>query len=53
MSACDPSTSWVIALPMSCSIAARFAVWTLASSSVAMILARCTTSSVCLRTFWP
>ena len=51
--ACEPSTSCVIAFPMSCSSAARFAVFTEAPSSAAMIPARCTTSSVCLRTFWP
>ncbi len=51
--ACEPSTSWSIALPMSCSSPARRATLGLAPSSEAMMPARWATSMEWFSTFCP
>ena len=53
MMACEPSTSCVTALPMSCSSAARRAIFWSAPISAAIIAARCAHSSEWRSTFWP
>src|SRR5919106_1770867 len=54
INACDPSTSWVRAFPMSCIIAHRFTRGMFASaSSEAMAPAMCALSTRCFSTFWP
>ena len=53
MIACDPSTSCVTALPMSCSSAPRLGTVGSIPSSDAIAAAMWADSTRCLRTFWP
>ena len=53
ISTCEPSTSWSIAFPISCSNPARFAKTSSSPISTASFPARKAHSIECLRTFCP